>query len=151
MSQSPFKCPMSQSPGQCFSSTRPIMKLGKDEYIIVDDVECPIDFDQPERGSFNFTDGCGFACPEVFEKVKLQRSLIFAPSAIQVSPVIRLGWKHKIDAICSQWLILLTSCMENWILIVEDFYCSTLWRSKLLYMNVVTLLVCPVVLVVVNP
>lgn len=52
--------------------------------IDIDDVECPIDFDRPEKGKFNFTDGIGFCSLELMEIVKRELQLTELPSAIQV-------------------------------------------------------------------
>lgn len=56
-----------------------------DEVAEVEDVKCLIDFDNPDRGTFNFTDGNGFCSPEVMKEVQIKQRLNYTPSAIQVS------------------------------------------------------------------
>ncbi|KAI8880281.1 RdRP-domain-containing protein, partial [Backusella circina FSU 941] len=64
--------------GQCFSSTRPICHLAKDEVEHIPDVE---------RNGYTFSDGVGKISPELAKEVAIHMELKVVPSALQ----FRLG------------------------------------------------------------
>lgn len=70
--------------GLNFTSTIPLLALQNDEYIVIEDYTTNVDENDPDRGCFTISDGCGLCSPSIAKLVKEKKTLSFEPSAIQV-------------------------------------------------------------------
>ncbi|CEL96798.1 unnamed protein product [Vitrella brassicaformis CCMP3155] len=70
--------------GQCFSATRQAIRIAPEEWVVEKDITAPIDPDDPDRGDYEFTDGCGYCDRSVAKEVATELKIDYVPCAFQI-------------------------------------------------------------------